>query len=171
MVDFRNAAALTVLVAGFGFGLGANAEGESGAFRALHSFGRDHTVLDHAGAAYVVGSMVGTHTVIESTGGPFAERSSGVMECLVHGKISDEDGLDLTAPCSMTDGDGDNLFLSASRWAGDVKQGSGGDGAAIILGGDGKYAGMDGVCSYSTDYLSDTQLVADVYCDWKRVSE
>ena len=101
--------------------------------------------------------MVGTHTVIQSTAEPFAERSSAVMECLAYGRISDDGGLDLEAPCVITDGDGDALFLTATRWAGEMEQGGGGDGAAIIAGGDGKYAGIEGVCSYSTDYLSDTQ--------------
>ena len=169
MADFRNIAALAVLVAGFG--VGANAQEESGAFRALQSFVRDPVALGHAGGAYVFATMVGTHTVIQSTAEPFAERSSAVMECLAYGRISDDGGLDLEAPCTITDGDGDALFLTATRWAGEMEQGGGGDGAAIIAGGDGKYAGIEGVCSYSTDYLSDTQLVTDVYCDWKRGSE
>ena len=71
-----------------------------------------NTKLEHAGRLITAGPLKGTATVIKSSGGPFAEGGNWRIACVVYGRSS-EAGIDLEAPCTMTDEPGDKLYLMA----------------------------------------------------------
>ena len=142
------------------------AAGESGGFKLFTGAVHDYTVLEHAGRTITGGPLEGTAAVVETSGGPFAEGANYRMTCLVYARKSG-DGLDLEAPCALTDADGDSWYVIAERRAGDVEVGGGGRGVQRIVGGTGKYADATGSCRYSTDYLPDNRLVVVSACEWR----
>ena len=139
---------------------------ESGSFELLNSFVHDYTVLEHAGEFITGGPLDGTATVIEGGGGPFADGANYRLSCVVYGKRSDA-GLDLEAPCTHTDSEGDKWFAVATRRTGDTEVGGGGHGVRRIVGGTGKYAGVTGVCPYTTNYMPDGWAVSRAVCEWQ----
>ena len=141
--------------------------GESGSFELLNSFERDYTVLEHAGETITGGSLQGTATVIESSGGPFADGANYRLTCVVYGRRSDA-GLDLEAPCTHTDSEGDEWYVVAIRRSGDTEVGGGGQGIRRIVGGTGKYAGIAGSCPYTTNYMPDGWAVSTAVCEWEK---
>lgn len=139
---------------------------ESGSFTALYSFARDDTTIEHAGGKVTGGALTGTSTVLQSSGAPFVEGSNSNVACITYVRMS-EDGIDLKAPCTSVDADGDRIFTMSMREAGDIQEGGGGLGSSEIIGGTGKYAGISGSCSYETEYLPDNRIVTSARCDWK----
>lgn len=146
---------------------GPLAADESGSFSIIESAIHDYTVLEFAGQTITGGPLEGTATVVESSGGPFAEGGNFRATCLAYAKKSDV-GIDLEAPCAFTDSDGDTWYVMAKRQAGDVTVGSGGQGSQRLVGGTGKYAGVTGNCPYTTSYLPDNWLVSVSACEWRR---
>ena len=143
------------------------AAGESGSFKLYTSAVHDYTVMKHAGRTITGGPLEGTAAIVETSGGPFAEGASYRVTCLVYARKSGA-GLDLEAPCALTDADGDSLYVTAERRAGDTEVGGGGQGVQRILGGAGKYADVTGNCRYTTDYLPDDRLVSATTCEWRK---
>ena len=140
---------------------------EGGRFTVLHSYERDYTVIDHAGGQVTGGAVVGTSTLLQSSGAPFELGSVSAAACIVYVRMT-EAGIDLEAPCTTTDDDGDSLFMMSRRKDGDLQDGGGGAGHTEIIGGTGKYAGISGSCSYDTKYLPNNHNVTIRECDWKR---
>ncbi len=140
---------------------------ETGSFTMLHSYERNYTVIEHAGGQVTGGSLTGTSTVLRSSGAPFVKGSVSTANCIVFVRMT-EAGIDLEAPCTTTDADGDSLFFVSRRTAGDIQEGGGGAGHAEIVGGTGRYAGISGSCSYDTAYLPNGHTVTFPECDWKR---
>lgn len=95
------------------------AAGESGRFELHESYVHDYTTMQHAGVAITGGALRGTGVIVRSSGGPFPEGGSYGITCLVYAKKSKK-GMDLEAPCTLTDSSGDMLHLMAIRRAGDV---------------------------------------------------
>ncbi len=143
------------------------AAGESGSFTFIESAVHGYTVLEHAGQTVTAGPLQGTGSVVASSGGPFVAGSHYRAVCLVYAGKS-EAGIDLEAPCTFTDADGDAWYGLAQRQAGDVAVGGGGQGSQRILGGTGKYAGVTGDCPYETAYLPDNWTVSTASCQWQR---
>ena len=143
---------------------------ESGSFSTIGSYVNNYVKFDHAGGTVVGGSMEGTDTVIESTGGPFSEGAHNLVTCVAYGKISAE-GPDFEAPCTVTDASGDRLYTLARRRAGGVEKGGGGEGRLELLGGTGKYAGVTGHCAYAADYLANNRHVLTTDCEWRRSTD
>ena len=140
---------------------------EGGRFTVLHSYERNYTVIDHAGGQVTGGSLAGTSTVLQSSGAPFVQGSVSAAACIVYVRMTGA-GIDLEAPCTVTDDDGESLFMVSRRKAGDLQDGGGGAGHAEIIGGTGKYAGISGSCSYDTKYLPNNHNVTIRECGWKR---
>ena len=159
------AVAMTVLLAGTPFALA-----EEGSFRLLASYIRDYTTIDHAAGSVTAGNLTGTATVLQSSGEPFVEGSHSIVSCVVYVRTS-QAGVDLESPCTITDGEGDSLYLHAKRSSGGIEAGGGGEGGFELLGGTGKYAGLAGVCPYETAYLPDDRTVTKTDCAWHRVAE
>lgn len=140
---------------------------ESGSVTALYSFARNDTTIEHAGGKVTGGTLTGTSTVLQSSGAPFVEGANSNVACITYVRMS-EAGIDLKAPCTSVDTDGDRIFTMSMREAGDIQEGGGGSGRSEIIGGTGKYAGMSGSCSYETEYLPDNRIVTSSRCDWKK---
>ena len=138
---------------------------ESGTFRSVRSYHHDYITIDHGGRTFTGGTLKGTSTILDSSGGPFMDGTNSYSECLVFSRSVDG-VLSLEAPCVDTDPSGDLLYARAVRNQGDVGAGGGGEGAWELLGGTGKYAGITGTCSYSTEYLAGGVVVAIADCMW-----
>ena len=158
---------IAALLAAAGLVASPAAAGESGSFTFIESAVHGYTVLDHAGQTVTAGPLQGTGSVVASSGGPFAQGSHYRAVCLVYARSSDS-GLELEAPCTFTDSDGDAWYGLARRRAGDVAAGGGGQGSQRIVGGSGKYAGVTGDCPYTTAYLPDNWTVSTATCQWQR---
>jgi hypothetical protein len=54
---------------------------DSGSYRSLRSYRHDYITVDHGGRTFTGGTLKGTMTIIESSGGPFVEgaNSYGVL--------------------------------------------------------------------------------------------
>ncbi|MDE2789469.1 MAG: hypothetical protein OXI81_03480 [Paracoccaceae bacterium] len=144
---------------------------EDGTFRLIQSLVRDFTTFEHAGDVVTGGALDGTSTILESTGDPFVEGAVSKVTCVTLVRAS-EAGIDLEAPCTMTDGEGDHMYVLAKRRSGTIEGGGGGDGRYEILGGTGKFADVRGNCPYDTEYLNDSlHIVTRTECAWHRVSQ
>jgi hypothetical protein len=121
--------------------------GESGSFSAVMGFNVDYTKIEFAGGNVTGGALRGPSTITKSSGGPFVEGESGTRVCVVFAKETSA-GVQLEAPCVLTDKSGDKLYMLAIRGVGDVSAGGGGAGTQQIMGGTGKYAGMSGSCNH-----------------------
>ena len=166
-LDNLIAAALAVVVSLPLFTVRTAEAEESGSFTVLHSYVRNLTVIEHAGGNVTGGPLTGTGTVLDSSGAPFVKDTNSNAACILYSRMS-EAGIDLKAPCTTTDADGDRMYLMSRRETGDIQDGGGGLGKAEIIGGTGKYAGIRGTCSYDTEYLPDNRIVTSARCDWKR---
>ncbi len=140
---------------------------QSGSFELVETHVHDYTTLEHAGRTITAGSLEGAATVVRSSGGPFAEGGNWRVTCVVYAGRSDA-GIDLEAPCTMTDESGDRVYLLAERREGDVAVGGGGRGVQRIVGGTGRYAGVTGDCPYTTSHLPDRWLVSQGTCNWRK---
>jgi len=140
---------------------------ESGTYELIASEVHDYTTLEHAGRTITGGPLEGTASIVATSGGPFTDGADYRVTCVVYVKKSDA-GLDLEAPCTMTDGAGDALYVLAERRAGDVAAGGGGRGNHRILGGTGKFSGIVGNCPYTTSYLPGKWIVTRAKCTWRR---
>ena len=101
------------------------------------------------------------------SGGPFKEGSSQTILGVIYAKKSDK-GLDLIADATYIDSDGDKIFINAKRTAGDISVGGGGNATQKIIGGTGKYEGVQGVCELLVEYLPDNRTVVRGSCEWER---
>ena len=167
MLSARMAAAALFAVAGLMFGAQGAAAEESGSFRVLMSVVYDQTTIDHAGAKVTGGSSTGTSTVLQSSGGAFAEGATHLLTCVIYATVSEADS-DIRAVCTIIDASGDSWFAQAMRSAGDVEEGSGGAGRWELVGGTGKYAGLSGSCPYDVQYLPGNRLVLIADCTWQK---
>ena len=165
--SFRSIATAFIAASAVTWSADAATAGESGSFTLLNSFVRDYTVLEHAGGTVTGGPLQGTATVIGSGSGPFADGAHYRLSCVVYAKRSDA-GLDLEAPCTHTDSEGDQWYVVAIRRVGDTEVGGGGQGMRRILGGTGKYAGVTGKCPYTTSYMPDDWAVSTAVCKWQK---
>ena len=160
-------AALAIATTGLVFGTQAAAAEESGGFRLLMSVVNDYTTIDHAGAKVTGGSSTGTSTVLQSSGGAFAEGAPNLMACVVYATVSEAD-TDIRAACTFTDASGDNWYAQAKRSTGQIEAGSSGAGRWELLGGTGKYAGLSGDCPYDVQNLPHDRLVLTADCTWQK---
>ena len=140
---------------------------DSGAYEMLYSFVTNYAKLEQPGRTITAGSINGTQTVLKSSGGPFAEGSNNVTDCLVYAKRTDS-SIDVESYCTSTYPSGDKLFSFTQRKQGDMNVGGGGAGKVQILGGTGQFADVTGSCSYQTNYLPGNHVVNQLDCKWQR---
>ena len=139
---------------------------ESGSYRSLRSYRHDYITVDHGGRTFTGGTLKGTMTIIESSGGPFVEGANSYSECLGFSRNS-VDGIYVEAPCTDTDTSGDLMYTRAVRNEGDIGV-VGGEGVWELLGGTGNYEGIAGSCSYRIEYLQGGVAVVHADCTWRR---
>lgn len=140
---------------------------ESGTFFMLRSYQHSYITVEHADESYTGGMLHGTQTILDSSGGPFADGMHSTTDCLVFSRSSDA-GIALEAPCMNTDLDGDVLYSTALREQGTVGIGGGGPGRWELRGGTGKYQGITGICEYQTQYLEGDLVVTTGECTWTK---
>ena len=141
--------------------------GESGSFSAVMGFNTDYTRIDFAGGNVTGGALRGPATITKSSGAPFVEGESSSRVCIVYAKETGA-GVQVESSCALTDLSGDQLYLMATRKAGDVAAGGGGAGKQQIMGGTGKYADITGSCEYTVDYLPGDIGVTQTKCEWQK---
>ena len=164
---FRGTAAALASAVGISCATHGAIAQESGMFSAIANYLRHFATMEHAGETIFSGTLEGSVTILESTGGPFVKGGHSVSKCVVYGKRSVA-GVDLETPCTTTNASGDHLYLLARRSAGDVKAGGGGQGHFELMGGTGVYAGLAGRCAYSTEYLANNRVVTRTDCTWRK---
>ena len=160
------AVALAAAAGVLGAAQGAVAE-ESGSVRLMRTYVQDYTTIDHAGGSVTGGTLDGTVTVLQSSGGPFVEGTHERATCVVYIKRS-EAGFDLEVPCTATAPSGERWYTLSKRSAGDIETGGGGGGTVELQGGTGAYEGVSGSCTYDVDYLPDNWVVMVADCTWQR---
>lgn len=141
---------------------------EAGSFRSQQSYDQDYTTINHAGRAVTGGWLVGTSTILESSGPPFVVGETSIARCIVFVGTFRDGVVDLESPCTFTDGTGDEIYFLARRKDGDIAQGGGGEGQSKIMGGTGKFADVSGECTYVTRYLPVDHVDTVVKCTWQR---
>ena len=62
---------------------------ESGSFFMLRSYQSSYVTIEHSDATYTGGILRGTQTILDSSGGPFADGMHSTSECLVFSRSSD----------------------------------------------------------------------------------
>ena len=167
IISARMVAAALLAATGFVFGAQSAVAEERGSFRMLLSFVHDFTTIDHAGAKVSGGSLTGTVTVLQSSGGVFVEGASYLASSVGYATISEAE-TDVRGACTMTDASGDSWFALVKRSVGDIEEGGGGAGRWELVGGTGKYAGVSGSCPYETQYLPGNRLVSIADCTWQK---
>lgn len=140
---------------------------ETGTMEAINSLVPNYSKLEFGDSTLTAGGSSGTITVTKSSGSPFVEGMSGLVQCIVYAKKSPA-GLDLDASCTISFSPEDKLFWVAKRRSGDVVVGASGEGAIQTAGGTGRFAGMSGQCTYKIDLLEGNHVVTMNKCQWRR---
>jgi hypothetical protein len=140
---------------------------ESGAYQQIWSLVTNYAKSERASETVIGGSSSGTATIVKSSGGLFVEGVSDLAECIVFAKRSAA-GLDLEAACTTTSSTGDKIFSVAKRKSGDVTAGSKGEGRSQLVGGTGKFSGIEGNCTYTLENLPANHIVTMVKCEWQK---
>ena len=138
-----------------------------GEFRMTLSQSHDYISFEHAEGVVTGGHLTGTFYLFDSNDELFPEGAIGLASCVVLARQS-ESGLQLEAPCTMTFGSEDQMFILAHRELGEVGEGGAGAGSVEILGGTGKFEGVGGECSYQADYLQGELVVNTSNCSWEK---
>lgn len=145
----------------------ADHHAKSGSFEYVLSAVTDFTAVEQLDHVVRAGTLDGTVTIIESSGGPFEVSSSGTLTGILYLKKS-ASGIDLESPGAITDSSGEKWYAVARRSAGDQAVGGGGVGRQEIVGGTGKFEGIHGECEYVVDYLPQNKIVSRSTCQWQR---
>lgn len=139
---------------------------DSGTVETVASFVVNNRKVEFGDVIVTGGGASGTITVVKSSGDPFVEDASGLIQCIVLAKKSAA-GLDLEADCPAAFSPEDKIFYLSKRRSGDLVPGTGGEGATQIMGGTGKFAGITGACKYKSQYLEDRNVTIS-RCEWRR---
>ncbi len=143
--------------------------GEGGKFTMLLTATHDYAVVEHAEGTVFGGGLEGVATVVASTGGPFVKNSHVYVACVVYGKRGPA-GFQLDTSCTATDArdKAHRFYTSGARKAGTASQGGGGGGEFRIVGGTGRFAGVEASCPYDAAYLAGNRNVTAMECEWSR---
>lgn len=133
----------------------------------LGSFVANYAKSEFGDTTVTGGGSSGTITITKSSGGPFMEGTSGLIQCIVFAKKSPA-GMDLEADCPASFSSEDTILYVSKRRSGDVVAGSSGEGTTQIAGGTGKFAGITGQCRYKVDYLAGNRVVSINKCQWSQ---
>jgi hypothetical protein len=107
----------------------------------------------------------GTLTFIRSSGEPFTEGTSAAVQFASFSKKT-ASGFELEADGVATFGSGDILNLLFIRKTGDLAPGTSGEGVLQMAGGNGRFAGVKGKCSYKVENLAGNWGVTIAKCQW-----
>ena len=143
--------------------------GDDGKFTMLLTASHDYAVVEHAEGTVFGGGLEGVATIVTSTGLPFAKDSHFYVACVAYGKRGPAD-FRLETSCTATDAKNkaDRFYTSGGRKVGTARQGGGGDGEVQIVGGTGRFAGVEANCPYDAAYLAENRNVTSLACEWSR---
>lgn len=105
----------------------------------------------------------GTVTFFHSSGPPFVEGASATVQYAGFSKKTPS-GLELEADGVATFSSEDILLLLFERRSGDL--GTSGEGTLHLMGGNGRFAGVNGQCRYKMDDLPGEWNVTSAKCQW-----
>ena len=105
----------------------------------------------------------GTVTFFHSSGRPFVEGASATVQYAGFSRKTPS-GLELEADCVATFSSEDSLLLLFERRSGDL--GTSGEGTLHLMGGSGRFAGVNGECKYKMDDLPGKWNVSIAKCQW-----
>ena len=142
----------------------AAAADEAGNASIVMQLERAFTAIEHADGQRLAGTLAGVTMIAGSDQSPLPAGPSSPTVCVGHGSMGTE--VHVVAHCTLTDADGDRLFVSAERRDGTLEDGGGGKGDMLIRGGTGKYAGLEHLCPYVADYLPENRMVVNATCRW-----
>jgi hypothetical protein len=109
----------------------------------------------------------GTITFVRSSGDPFTEATSAPAQFAAFSKKS-PGGFDLEADGLATFSTEDTLGLLFKRRSGDLAAGTSGEGNLQLVGGTGRFAGVNGQCKYKVENLTGNRQVTIGKCQWTR---
>lgn len=138
---------------------------ESGEFVSVSEYRTNYTVVNHGETRIMAGSLKGDLTIMESSGGPFALGAIYPTSCVAYIKKVGQVINNIEAPCTMTNFNGDTLYMMATKNVGESA-------TFNLLGGTGVYDGLTGTCNLG-DYAAIEYLVNDrstivLSCNWTR---
>ena len=105
----------------------------------------------------------GTVTFVRSSGAPFVEGASATVQYAGFSKKTPS-GFELEADGVATFSSEDTLLLLFERRSGDL--GTSGEGTLHLMGGSGRFAGVNGQCRYKMDDLPGEWNVTSSKCQW-----
>ena len=139
---------------------------ESGEFVSVSTYRANYTVVNHGGTRIMAGSLRGKLTIIESSGGPFVLGATYPTSCAAYIKEVGQVINDIEAPCTMTNFNGDTLYMMATK---NVVESSG---TFNLLGGTGVYDGLTGTCNLADytaiEYLVNDRAAITLSCNWTK---
>ena len=107
----------------------------------------------------------GTVTFVRSSGAPFVEGASATVQYASFSKKTPS-GFELEADGVATFSSEDTLLLLFKRQSGDLAAGTSGEGTLHLTGGSGRFAGVNGQCTYKVDNLPGNWNVTIAKCEW-----
>lgn len=131
--------------------------------------------INTAVAATQVGSMTATVrggpttlTISRVNGaGAFVEGEIASGQCVAFSKKTSEN-FDLEAYCSASFSPQDSISLAFRRKTGDIVEGSSGQGVEQIANGTGRFSGINGECTYTSNSLANNAVVTLSKCKWNK---
>jgi len=140
---------------------------DSGTVDILTSALSSDTSVQMGGTTVTARGGNGTITVVQSSGAPFVEGTSGRTLFTAFSKKSST-GFELEADGLATFASGDTLQLLFKRRTGDLAAGTSGEGTLYLPGGTGAFAGISGECRYKVENLPGNWNVTIAHCSWKK---
>ena len=117
----------------------------------------------------MAGKLEGIFTVTKSNGNLYKVGYSAKSNCAILSKNNNNNkNSSLEAFCESIDfKTGDKTFSYNIRKEGTVDSGSQGKGKQTIVGGTGRFEGIEGECNYLVKYLPDNKLSSTGTCKYK----
>ena len=139
---------------------------DAGTFTALVVLQSDYALLDYHDWAVVFGGpLEGVGTTIESSAGPWMSAPAAASHAWCPGAWVQTVTWPSNLPAPFLTWTATGWFTLAARQG---KDGSNTEGQSEMLGGEGKYAGITGLCTYAVTALPDRWQTTTITCDWIR---
>lgn len=143
----------------------AKDEPAAGSFRLLVQFELAQTTVVQNGVSISAGTGPGTAVVFDGTAEPFRFGVFDVMTVSLTRREGDK--LSTEGHSVRKDADGDEWYSRFERAKGMPGQGAQSIGRYELLGGTGKYRGLNGSCAYEVSNLSGNRGVTLGTCKWR----
>jgi hypothetical protein len=163
----KNRILMCFFASGLGFIVPLSAHAESGTADILLSGISTLTSIPMGDTMVTTSSTNGTVTFVRSSGGPFVEGASGIVQCARFSRKTPS-SFESEADCVATFSPDETVQLLSKRRTGDVVAGTSGEGTLQLSGGTGRFAGMSGQCKYKVENLPGNWNVTTSKCQWTK---